>query len=241
MEFPEISKMEQEERNYWWHIGRREVLQKVLKKYIPQSQNLDILDVGCGTGINYLWLKQWGKVTGVDVSTDALEYCQFKHVYDELIQTNDTSVLFDSRFNLITAFDVLEHIEDDTSALASWHQALKTNGFVFLTVPAYQWLFSAHDKALHHYRRYSTKELKEKLETSGFAVQFISPFFWFTFPMVMLVRLITKKSKPKTSYVKTHGILGKFLINLSKLEATFLFHGDPLPWGSSLLAIAIKK
>ncbi len=241
MELPEIAKMEQEERNYWWHIGRREVLQKVLGKYLPPNNNLDILDIGCGTGINYLWLKEWGKVIGADVSTDALEYCRFKRAYDSLIQIDGTSIPTNTQFDLITAFDVLEHIEDDISALSSWHQALKPNGYVFITVPAYQWLFSAHDKALQHYRRYSAKELKQKFAQAGFDTKFISPFFWFTFPMVVLVRLLTKKSKPKTSYVETPGMLGKFLINLSKSEANFLSHGDPLPWGSSLLAIATKK
>lgn len=240
MELSEYGRMEQEEQNYWWHIGRREVLQKVLGKHIPQGQNLDILDMGCGTGINYGWLKNWGRVMGLDTSVEALEYCRNKHVYDELVQTDGTNLSFDSQFDLLTAFDVLEHIQDDVSALRNWYTTLKTNGYVFITVPAYQWLFSAHDKALHHHRRYSAKELKQKFEQAGFNIKFISPFFWFTFPMVVLVRLLTKKSKPKTSYVETPGALGRFLISLSKSEANFLARGDSLPWGSSILVIAQK-
>lgn len=240
MELSEYGRMEQEERNYWWHIGRREVLQKVLGRYLPPAKNLDILDVGCGTGVNYNWLKNWGRVTGLDTSTEALEYCRNKQVYDELIQTDGTNLAFDSRFDLVTSFDVLEHIQDDMSALQNWHAALKPNGYIFITVPAYQWLFSAHDKALHHQRRYSAKELREKFAQAGFGIKFISPFFWFTFPMVMLVRLLTKKSTPKTSYVSTPGTLGKFLISLSKSEANFLDKGDPLPWGSSILVLAEK-
>jgi SAM-dependent methyltransferase len=203
--------------------------------------NLTILDVGCGTGINFDWLKQWGKVTGLDTSSDALQYCRDKQVYDELVQTDGTHLPFRGQFDLITAFDVLEHIPDDIGALQSWSTALKPNGYVFITVPAYQWLFSAHDKALHHQRRYSAKELKLKFEQTGFKIKFISPFFFFTFPMVMLVRLFTKNAQPKTSYVKTSSATSKFLINLSNSEANFLARGDKLPWGSSILVLAQKQ
>jgi SAM-dependent methyltransferase len=240
MELSEYAQMEKQEKGYWWHIGRREVLIRVLSKHVSPSGNLAILDVGCGTGINYGWLRQWGKVTGLDTSPEALQYCQTKQVYDELVQTDGTHLQFQNQFDLVTAFDVLEHIPDDIAALQSWRAALKMGGQVFITVPAYQWLFSAHDKALHHQRRYSAKELKNKFEQAGFKVKFISPFFFFTFPMVMLVRLFTKAAKPKTSYVETSSSLSKFLISLSKSEANFLAHGDPLPWGSSILVLAEK-
>ena len=240
MELAEYAQMERQERNYWWHVGRRAVLTKVLAANLPLDQNLQILDVGCGTGINFSWLKQWGKITGLDTSSEALDYCRSKHVYDELVQTDGTNLSLNVRFDLITAFDVLEHIPNDIGALQSWSMALKPNGYVFITVPAYQWLFSAHDKALHHQRRYSAKELKQKFTEAGFVVKFISPFFYFTFPMVMLVRLFTKQAKPKTSYVEAPGPLSPFLINLSKSEASFLARGNQLPWGSSLLVLAQK-
>jgi len=241
MDLVEIARMETQEQNYWWHVGRRKVLSKVLSAQLPPSGNLEILDVGCGTGINYDWLKQWGRVTGLDTSPEALAYCRKKQVYDDLLQIDGTSLPFSRQFDLLTAFDVLEHIPDDRVALQSWHTALKPNGYVFVTVPAYQWLFSAHDKALHHQRRYSARELKQKFERAGFRVRFISPFFFFTFPAVVAVRLLTKTASPKTSYVQTPSTASKFLVNLSQSEAKFLAHGDQLPWGSSLLVLAQKE
>jgi len=241
MELSEYAQMERQEQNYWWHVGRRAVLDKVLSVQLPPSGTLEILDVGCGTGINYDWLKRWGRVTGLDTNREALAYCREKRAYDDLLQTNGTDLPFSQQFDLLTAFDVLEHIPDDRVALQSWHTALKPNGYVFVTVPAYQWLFSAHDKALHHQRRYSARELKQQFEQAGFRVRFISPFFFFTFPALMAVRLFTKKASPKTSYVTTPGSASKFLVNLSKSEAKFLAHGDQLPWGSSILVIAQKE
>ncbi len=241
MELSEYGRMEQEEQNYWWHIGRREVLQKVLGKHIPQGQNLDILDVGCGTGINYNWLKNWGRVTGLDTSAEALDYCRNKHVYDELIQTDGTNLSFDSQFDLLTAFDVLEHIQDDISALRNWYTTLKPNGYVFITVPAYQWMWTGHDKALHHQRRYNPADLKRKLEQVGFKVVLLSPFFFFVFPVFVAVRFIMGR-KEKTTYetaseaTHTSGIL----VWLSKIEAWWLSHNWRLPWGSSLVVLAQK-
>ncbi|MFA5009623.1 MAG: class I SAM-dependent methyltransferase [Patescibacteria group bacterium] len=240
MELSEYAQMERQEQHYWWHVGRREVLHRVLAVQLPPMGKLEVLDIGCGTGINYIWLKQWGRVIGLDPSPEALAYCREHHAYDELVQADGTNLPFRGQFDLITAFDVLEHTVDDINALQNWHIALKPNGYVFITVPAYQWLFSAHDQALHHRRRYSSRELRDKLEQAGFKIKFISPFFWFTFPIVMLVRLFTKQAKPKTSYVDTPSLLGRYLIGLSGAEAKFLAEGNQLPWGSSILIFAEK-
>ncbi len=241
MELAEYGQMEKQERNYWWHIGRREVLQKVLARHLPAGGQLEILDIGCGTGINYWWLKKWGRVTGVDPSPEALAFCRQQHAYDELIQIDGTDLGISGQSDLAVAFDVLEHIEDDRSALRSWRQALKPGGILMLTVPAYQWLWSAHDKALHHFRRYSVGELRIKLREAGFRVQFISPFFFFAFPVVMLVRLLTKGAPPKTSYVATSSLADKLLIGLSRLEANYLSKGKKFPWGSSIVVVARKN
>lgn len=247
MELAEIARMEQQEQNYWWHVGRRLVLRRVLAAFVKSNGSLNILDIGCGTGINFWWLKGWGRVIGLDSSPEAIDYCRNKHAYDTLV-LSDASQLDEiprlrsgQGFDLITAFDVLEHIQDDTAVLAEWFTGLKERGYLFLTVPAYQWLFSAHDKALHHFRRYSAIELKQKLESAGFRIEFISPFFFFTFPVVVLVRLLTKKQPAQTSYVPTAAGVDTALVGLSRIEAAILVHGGKLPWGSSILVLAQRS
>jgi len=240
MELSEYRQMHEQEQTYWWHIGRREILRRVLAKWLPPDGDKQILDIGCGTGINYKWLKEWGKVTGVDSSQEALNYCLGQHAYDTLSRVNGINLGLTSQFDLVVAFDVLEHIESDETALQSWWQAIKPDGQLMITVPAYQWLWSAHDQALHHYRRYSVGELKAKLRKAGFAIQFISPFFWFTFPVVVLVRWFTKGTKPKTSYISTTSRMDKSLINFSRIEADYLVSGGHFPWGSSILVIGKK-
>ena len=233
--------MEKQERGYWWHIGRRDVLQSVLSVHLSPKGDLKVLDVGCGTGINYAWLKEWGKITGLDPSPEALSYCRDKKVYDELIEAPGETIPGGKQYDLITAFDVLEHIKEDEKALRSWQAALKPGGFVFISIPAYQWLFSAHDVALHHMRRYSAEELRRKFIAAGLTPLFIPPFFFFTFPIVAAVRIFNRGSTPKTSYVETNGIADRVLIWLNHLEAQFLSNGGKLPWGSSLLVLARKR
>ncbi|AKM84827.1 MAG: methyltransferase type 11 [candidate division Kazan bacterium GW2011_GWA1_50_15] len=241
MELAEYGQMEKQEQHYWWHIGRRRVLQKVLASHLPIGGQLEILDIGCGTGVNYWWLKKWGRVAGVDPSPEALAFCREQHAYDELLQIDGTELGITSEYDLAVAFDVLEHIENDKVALRSWWQALKPGGYLMITVPAHQWLWSAHDKALHHFRRYSVGELRAKFRETGFAVQFISPFFFFTFPLVVLVRFLTKGAKPKTSYVATSSWVDKILISFSRLEANYLAKGRGFPWGSSVVVVARKN
>lgn len=237
MELSEYRAMHDAESNYWWHIGRRKVLQTIAHRFFTRAAN--ILDVGCGTGINYEWLQDLGTVTGLDDHDVALEYCRSHQAYDHLILGDATKVQGQQVFDAITAFDVLEHIEGDSEALASWYQTLKPNGLVFISVPAYQWLWSGHDVALHHFRRYTASELRTKFEKAGFKIKLITPFFFFTLPILALVRF-AKKNQEGTTYVDTPAWASKILIALSGIEAWWISKGVGLPWGSSIAVIAQK-
>ncbi len=238
MELAEIARMEQQEQNYWWHVGRRLVLHKVLASHIKPEGKLNILDIGCGTGINFWWLKEWGKVTGLDNSPEAIEYCREKYAYDALV-LSDASKLPEGQFDLITAFDILEHIQDDTAVLTEWRRSLRRGGLILLTVPAHQWLFNKHDEVLHHRRRYSAVELRRKIESAGLTVRFISPFFFFVFPVFVVVRIVMGR-RPRTTYetasaaTHTEGIL----VWLSSLEAALMRRRIGLPVGTSILVVA---
>jgi len=238
MDKAELAQMEKQEQNYWWHIGRRQILRDFLNRRLA-GRDHKILDIGCGTGINFTWLKDFGQVTGSDTSSVALDYCRAHGAYHQLFQGDVPP----GQFQLITAFDVLEHIEDDRAALTAWHRALSPDGHLLLTVPANPLLFSAHDRALHHFRRYTSLGLRRKLTQAGFRVEFISPFFFFTFPVVAIVRLLHKSARPKTTYeqVSTQTGTSSMLIGLSRVESAIISAGLGWPWGSSLLAYAVKK
>ncbi|RLC37543.1 hypothetical protein DRH29_01595 [candidate division Kazan bacterium] len=241
MELAEYTRMERYEKNYWWHIGRRYILGQILTKFVTPTGKLNVLDLGCGTGINFSWLKKWGVVTGLDNEPNALSYCRQKSAYHRLIQ-DDATRPSSEKYDLITAFDLLEHMEDDRLALRRWHSNLTPSGYLLLTVPAHQWLFGAHDKALHHKRRYSSFELSQKIRAAGFKIKFLSPFFFFVFPVFVVIRLVKKYAKPETTYETVSDAihLNGFLVWLSKLEAYLLTSGIGLPWGSSILVVATK-
>lgn len=239
MEQIEYQRMAEHETTYWWHVGRRLVITEVIKKIKFLDSQTRIVDIGCGTGANYPLLKIFGLVTGVDRQAEAIAFCRQRQAYDDLWLGDALSIPLPPP-NLITAFDVLEHINDDQLALNSWHQALTSGGAVVLTVPAFQFLFGAHDRVLHHVRRYSVLELRTKLGLAGFRNIYISYFFFFTFPLLVISRLLTKQTNNYSTYQATPAIFAWLFIKLSRLEAGLMAHGVKFPWGSSLIVLAYK-
>lgn len=237
MQKSEIIQMQEAEKNYWWHVSRRFILKSVLKRFLRSKDN-KILDIGCGTGINLIWLKDFGKVLGVDNNPKAVELCN-KHGKAVLGNAVNPPIENNS-CNLIAAFDVLEHLEDDRKALSNWEGILEDDGYLFLSVPAYQWLFGPHDKNLMHYRRYSLGQLVDLLKQVNLKPIYCSYFFIFTFPMFMLQRIISQVLNKSPGYTKTPSFINNFLIVLSKIEA-WLMKFISLPFGSSILILARKN
>src|SRR3989344_3038115 len=127
-----------DESSNWWYRGRRAILDVLAKKYLPQNQKLNILDIGCGMGSEFKWLEKYGTVFGVDPSKKAVEYSKGKVQNPDLIITGElpNNINFNTRFDFITALDVIEHIQEDVSALQYINQnLLKTGGLIFVTVP----------------------------------------------------------------------------------------------------------
>jgi len=140
----------------------------------------------------------------------------------------------------VTAFDVLEHTKNDTDVLQEWNRVLKPKGYLYITVPAYQWLFGPHDKQLMHYRRYLLSNLLKLLRKSGFTPIFASYFFMFTFPLLIIQRLIAKIFNTKPGYNKMPDAINNLLIKITNLEVSLL-QKSSLPFGSSILILAKKN
>jgi 2-polyprenyl-3-methyl-5-hydroxy-6-metoxy-1,4-benzoquinol methylase len=167
-----------------------------------------VLDVGCGSGLLSKTLLTKGyDVTVIDNDRKAIEIAKKKGINGFVADINTWQT--QEKFNCIILGDVLEHIEDDNSAMKIVHEMLEPNGCIVVNVPAYQTLFSKHDIALGHKRRYSNLELESKLQDSGFTIERLRHWNLLALPITVAIK-ISKKDYPheKVSNVK---LLSKFL------------------------------
>ena len=226
--------------DYWWRRGRDFTALLLLKKIWPQRP-WKILDLGCGLGETSKRLKRFGEVIGVDSSKEAIKKAQTSNLKKAMVMDITNLSFPNNSFDLVTAFDVFEHLEDDQKGLEEAFRVLKKGGFLLLTVPAYSWLWSFHDESLGHKRRYTKQELEKKVKKAGFKIlkssYLISSFL---FP-IALFRFIQKLFRVKgQSYVILPKFLNILLAEILKLEALLLQFCN-LPFGVSLILLGRKK
>ncbi len=232
------------EEDHWWFRGRRSVIRSVLKK-IPRSQGETALDVGCGTGLNTEILNTLGfSAEGLEFSEDAIGLARLRSPNMTLRKGSFPDVdLGGKRYNLITLFDVLEHIEDDAGALRVAHSLLQSGGYLLLTVPAFTFLWTEHDALAHHQRRYRKKDLLKKLKDAGFHITYFSYFNFFLFFPIAFVRVIKKIlhiSSGKSDFALTPPWLNVLLTKIFSVEGVFL-QNVSFPLGVSIIALARKS
>lgn len=234
------------EENHWWFVGTRNILFSLINKFVVKNEKNKILDIGCGTGIVLKKLESYGNTFGVDISDEAISFC-LKRGIKNIFKADILNLPFKNNyFNLITLFDVLEHVNKPSLALVEIYRILDLNGIVVLSVPAFKFLWSSHDKALHHITRFNIKELKDLLSTN-FEIIKISYFNFFLFPIIALVRFkknifknIENKNNKQTDLRKTNNFFNKIFILILNLELKFLKKFN-FPYGVSILAIIKKK
>ncbi len=167
MHSAEYARMFENEDRYWWFVSRRELVIDLIARYV-KVPNPVIVDVGCGTGATANALGRFGRVVGVDFSPLALEACASRGL-GELVRARAEAIpLASSSVDAIVATDILEHLDDDLAALAEFRRILRPGGQAVITVPAYQFLWSEHDLALMHRRRYRALQLGERADLAGF-------------------------------------------------------------------------
>lgn len=181
------------ESQHWWFRARREILTNLIARSLPQGT---ILDVGCGTGF-FLELLQSDYASqyeswGLDISAIALQFCHDKGLQKVEQGEIDRNTLPTNYFDLIMFLDIIEHLDRDLAALQRAKQYLKSQGQILITVPAYQFLWSAHDEIHNHKRRYTQSQIEELLQQAGYEISFISYFNTFLFPLIFLARIIGK-------------------------------------------------
>ena len=236
------------EQDNWWFVSRRRILMSLLRRLLPSRSDLEILDAGCGTGINLEYLNEFGRVTGVDVSEDAIEFCRKRG--NENVQRGDLTSLEweDDRFDLVTVLDVIEHIDEDRAALAELIRVTKPGGHILITVPAFPALWSEHDEINHHRRRYRAGEIRDLVTASGCRIRKFTYMNAFLFPIAYAVRTWQKVRRaisgppahpPRTDFVDYHPVVNSLLTAIFTSE-TPLVSTTGLPFGLSLLCLARK-
>ena len=230
--------MAQTEDEHWWFVGRRCIVAAIIRNlYLPREAK--ILEVGSGTGGNLSMLSAFGEVSAVEPDDFAREWATRKSSITVLKGYLPDGLPFNpSSFNLICLFDVLEHIEGDVAALRALRPLLKPGGRIVLTVPAYRWLWSAHDVELHHRRRYNASSLAVCCQQAGYSVAKLSYYNTLLFPIVALARLgdrLVVRDKATGTGIPPR-IINRLFLTLFRLERHILPHLT-LPFGVSLLAI----
>lgn len=245
MRIEEYEKMYHLENYYWWFQGRMDIIFSVLRKYhVLEQSSTVVLDAGCGTGLILKRLNSHCRPLGVDFSLKALEYCR-KRGLNNYVRGDVTRLPLNERScDVVMGLDLLEHVEDDNVLMEEFSRVLKDDGTLVLTVPAHRFLWSEHDEALSHFRRYSRQSFGNLITTHGFAPLKLTYAISFTYIPIILFRklqpLLKKRTAPKTHLIRLPGLINSALIGLLKMEA-FLLKFMNLPFGVSLLCVARKK
>jgi SAM-dependent methyltransferase len=231
--------MAETEQGHWWFVGRRSIIEDKIEA-LHLKAGADILEVGAGTGGNLKLLSRFGNVTAVEMD----EYAR-KHAMTSTGHKVHYGMLpsplpvFETKFDLICMFDVLEHVEFDLESLVVLKNHLKPGGKILITVPAYQWMWSDHDVVLHHYRRYTKASLNSVLKSAGLKADRIGYFNMMLLPVAAGVRLIGKvfglKGSPGAAY--SPGVTNNMLTAIFRTERPVL-RKMMLPAGLSVMAIA---
>lgn len=239
MQTEEYARMRSLEDHYWWFVSRRRLALRLAERFAPEAERT--LDVGCGSGAVLAELSERGSAVGLDLSPLALKFSAERGLH-HLVRGDAERLPFRSEvFDRVVSLDTVEHVLGDQRALCEIARVLRPRGVVVLNVPAFRWLWGPHDVALMHQRRYTRAGVRELLTRAGFRIELLSFSVFFLFPIVVLVRILERRRRgpARVSLPAVPRWLNSLLVGLMALEARLLSR-VPLPWGSSIVAVARK-
>lgn len=228
---------------HWWYEGRRAILSSLIKT-LNLPKDITILEAGCGPGANLRMLSSFGNVYAFDIDDFAVHHArETSGVTPDRIQHGllPAPIPYTTHFDLIGAFDVIEHVEQDLKSLIALRNILKPDRYAIFTVPAFPFLWSAHDDANHHKRRYRKSEFHDVLLSAGYEVTFISYYNTWLFPAVVLARFLKKilgiKDTPDENLFQGNSLLNRLLRALFASERHLISARCGLPFGVSIIAL----
>lgn len=236
------------EERHWWFRARRSLVRALVLQLCP-DRSRHVLEIGCSSGVLIRCLEKDGyaSVVGIDISPEAIRECHRRGTSNAQIMDAQKLDFADDQFDVITASDVLEHLGDDTGALRDWHRVLKPGGIVIIFVPAFRLLWSEHDVANQHHRRYRSAELKQKLEAAGFEIERQSYWNMSLFLPIAAVRAVKrllprprKDKPPGNDLFPPPAPVNWALLQTLTTENSALARGMNFPFGVSAMVIARK-
>jgi len=241
MEREAYNEMYANEDIHWWFVAKRSIIQKVLDHHFRDKKQRKVLEVGCGSGGNLQMLKAYGNISAMEFDDKTRGLANSRNICHVKKGKLPNDIPFDNGFDLICMLDVLEHIDDDLAALQSIRDKLNQKGKIFITVPAYKFLWSGHDVVYHHKRRYIKKQLTGLVSKSGLKVKYATYFNTFFFPVIATVRVLNNiLGKNSGSDVNLPSMsVNNFLTKIFSSERTLL-PTIGFPFGISILLIAEK-
>ena len=242
------AKLYELEADSFWFRNRNKLILKTLVKHFPNAASL--LEIGCGTGFVLSGIATANPgllLVGSDLHQEALNYAQTRLPGVVLLQMNAGNIPYVEEFDVICAFDVLEHVPQDDEVLKQIHQALKQGGGVMITVPQHPWLWSRTDDDARHLRRYTRRGLSHKLAENGFRITMISSFITFLLPLLIISRLSacfkSRKQPNNAQEGELHlpHIMDILFEIICSWENILIDRSLSFPVGGSLLCVATRR
>jgi SAM-dependent methyltransferase len=238
MERAVFDRMAEQDSSHWWYVARRRVLADLIARRIALPQDARLLEIGCGTGHNFAMLERFGRIDAIELDERARALAAERlgrPVGDARLP--DLEGVPEGKYHLIALLDVLEHVDEDVASLRSIARRLAPGGRILITVPAYPWMWSAHDAAHHHKRRYAKAALRRVIAEAGLEAELVTHFNSILFPLAAGVRLAGKAlGKTSSDDSMPPPLLNRLFTGLFGLER-HLVGRAALPFGVSLAAI----
>jgi SAM-dependent methyltransferase len=233
---------EVESRSFWFR-SRNRLIVSVVRRHFPEARRM--LEVGCGSGVVLAALRAALpdlRLVGCDLYPEGLAIARRRVPDVELLELEATALPFDAEFDVVGAFDVIEHVDEDERVLAEIYRSVRPGGGAVLLVPQHPWLWSAHDRLVEHRRRYSRRGLVRKVQNAGFELDLVTSFVSFLLPAMVgarAVRRVLRRPYDPVPDLQPGRLNGGFERVLD-VERRMIEHGVSLPVGGSLLVVARK-